>query len=102
MKDHSSRDARSSILTIQFLVAVFTRSNAHVGDILRIGNVSRREQAEFRQRIEAGSPTFFDGREFKAQMSLLCTEASGLFLFPSRKRHTSCLSDWSSDVCSSD
>src|SRR5205814_5427264 len=24
------------------------------------------------------------------------------FFFPSRRRHTSCLSDWSSDVCSSD
>src|SRR5258705_12785012 len=24
------------------------------------------------------------------------------FLFPSRRRHTRCLSDWSSDVCSSD
>src|SRR5262245_62405032 len=25
-----------------------------------------------------------------------------LFFFSSRRRHTSCLSDWSSDVCSSD
>src|SRR5947199_1610470 len=25
-----------------------------------------------------------------------------LFLFSSRRRHTRCLSDWSSDVCSSD
>src|SRR5258705_4734571 len=24
------------------------------------------------------------------------------FFFPRRRRHTSCLSDWSSDVCSSD
>src|ERR1039458_5342060 len=24
------------------------------------------------------------------------------FFFPSRRRHTTCLSDWSSDVCSSD
>src|SRR5262245_62179211 len=27
---------------------------------------------------------------------------SGLFFFSSRRRHTRCLSDWSSDVCSSD
>src|ERR1039458_1086498 len=26
----------------------------------------------------------------------------GLFFFSSRRRHTRCLSDWSSDVCSSD
>src|SRR5262245_64142026 len=25
-----------------------------------------------------------------------------VFFFPSRRRHTDCLSDWSSDVCSSD
>src|SRR5438045_6572263 len=25
-----------------------------------------------------------------------------IFFFPSRRRHTRCLSDWSSDVCSSD
>src|SRR5205814_4058271 len=27
---------------------------------------------------------------------------SGVFFFSSRRRHTRCLSDWSSDVCSSD
>src|ERR1035438_10168136 len=27
---------------------------------------------------------------------------AGLFFFSSRRRHTRCLSDWSSDVCSSD
>src|SRR5437899_11242461 len=27
---------------------------------------------------------------------------SGFFFFSSRRRHTRCLSDWSSDVCSSD
>src|SRR5258705_3371425 len=26
----------------------------------------------------------------------------GIFFFSSRRRHTRCLSDWSSDVCSSD
>src|SRR5205814_3140380 len=34
------------------------------------------------------------------QLSLLCT--SFPFFFSSRRRHTRCLSDWSSDVCSSD
>src|ERR1035441_8086236 len=28
--------------------------------------------------------------------------AGSLFFFSSRRRHTRCLSDWSSDVCSSD
>src|SRR5437899_8343442 len=28
--------------------------------------------------------------------------SSGSFFFSSRRRHTRCLSDWSSDVCSSD
>src|SRR5947199_1129969 len=30
------------------------------------------------------------------------TVSDVLFFFSSRRRHTSCLSDWSSDVCSSD
>src|SRR5262245_64428332 len=33
-------------------------------------------------------------------LSMSCSTA--LFFFSSRRRHTRCLSDWSSDVCSSD
>src|SRR5205814_7056235 len=32
----------------------------------------------------------------------LCSEIRVFFFFSSRRRHTRCLSDWSSDVCSSD
>src|SRR5258705_5480067 len=39
-------------------------------------------------------------------MAVWCLAASGMcmsfFFFSSRRRHTRCLSDWSSDVCSSD
>src|SRR5262245_2416507 len=31
-----------------------------------------------------------------------CSRLSAVFFFSSRRRHTRCLSDWSSDVCSSD
>src|SRR5215212_5751973 len=31
-----------------------------------------------------------------------CDPVSDFFFFSSRRRHTRCLSDWSSDVCSSD
>src|ERR1035441_10824100 len=31
-----------------------------------------------------------------------CLASRSLFFFSSRRRHTRCLSDWSSDVCSSD
>src|ERR1039458_10556697 len=31
-----------------------------------------------------------------------CVLVSCIFVFSSRRRHTRCLSDWSSDVCSSD
>src|ERR1039458_10649571 len=31
-----------------------------------------------------------------------CRQAARFFFFSSRRRHTRCLSDWSSDVCSSD
>src|SRR5471030_1303509 len=33
---------------------------------------------------------------------LRCHPWQEIFFFSSRRRHTSCLSDWSSDVCSSD
>src|SRR5258705_3388919 len=33
---------------------------------------------------------------------LVLNYSSDRFLFSSRRRHTRCLSDWSSDVCSSD
>src|SRR5262245_62222474 len=44
---------------------------------------------------------------FLANMIMTCVSISfiiyvGLFFFSSRRRHTRCLSDWSSDVCSSD
>src|SRR5258705_4199187 len=35
-------------------------------------------------------------------MSYGCVVSDCLFFFSSRRRHTRCLSDWSSDVCSSD
>src|SRR5258705_11097984 len=35
-------------------------------------------------------------------MRLRCTTRLCFFFFSSRRRHTRCLSDWSSDVCSSD
>src|SRR5438045_4358707 len=41
--------------------------------------------------IRAAAPYFSNSHGFKDQ-----------FFFSSRRRHTRCLSDWSSDVCSSD
>src|SRR5262245_10331198 len=35
-------------------------------------------------------------------LAVLTGAALASFFFSSRRRHTSCLSDWSSDVCSSD
>src|SRR5436853_2114749 len=35
-------------------------------------------------------------------MSFIDCSVSVFFFFSSRRRHTRCLSDWSSDVCSSD
>src|SRR5262245_20356459 len=39
---------------------------------------------------------------FHSQFSTLMSRFHFLFFFSSRRRHTRCLSDWSSDVCSSD
>src|SRR5882724_3679813 len=37
-----------------------------------------------------------------AILQLCRSKTDSLFFFSSRRRHTRCLSDWSSDVCSSD
>src|SRR5947199_6876759 len=37
-----------------------------------------------------------------SSFSYLCLCSVSFFFFSSRRRHTRCLSDWSSDVCSSD
>src|SRR5205814_7900021 len=42
------------------------------------------------------------GRTCCRDEKALAVEAVKRFFFSSRRRHTSCLSDWSSDVCSSD
>src|SRR6476659_3695463 len=52
-----------------------------------------------RQTIERFELTATDGKV--ALRWAGCTPVP-LFFFSSRRRHTSCLSDWSSDVCSSD
>src|SRR5262245_64622626 len=38
----------------------------------------------------------------KCSSNILSSILSFIFFFSSRRRHTRCLSDWSSDVCSSD
>src|SRR5205814_7351980 len=39
---------------------------------------------------------------FARRIPTYCPGSSTVFFFSSRRRHTRCLSDWSSDVCSSD
>src|SRR5438045_1879514 len=40
--------------------------------------------------------------EQQKEIELLTAQVKEQFFFSSRRRHTRCLSDWSSDVCSSD
>src|SRR5207245_4036660 len=48
--------------------------------------------------------TVHDWVSISAVLSFLITNVQGgfIFFFSSRRRHTSCYRDWSSDVCSSD
>src|SRR5258705_306640 len=45
---------------------------------------------------------FIGIRVNRAKKSGMLNITSSVFFFSSRRRHTRCLSDWSSDVCSSD
>src|SRR5205814_5331790 len=53
------------------------------------------ERVVGRLRIDVGYAVYFSN--WFASLFILC-----VFFFSSRRRHTRCLSDWSSDVCSSD
>src|SRR5205814_816452 len=53
------------------------------------------ERVVGRLRIDVGYAVYFSN--WFASLFILC-----FFFFSSRRRHTRCLSDWSSDVCSSD
>src|SRR5471030_2526528 len=63
----------------------------------------KRQQLLLRFREESGMPVL--SCKICSQLLLFCFSygtALPFFFFSSRRRHTSCLSDWSSDVCSSD
>src|SRR5205814_3348936 len=54
--------------------------------------------------LKAGKRSFGGGAAIDCRMRNLSVTGAALvvFFFSSRRRHTRCLSDWSSDVCSSD
>src|SRR5258705_6365518 len=51
-------------------------------------------------RVSSALPPI--SRLYSSTFFLIPLVVSGFFFFSSRRRHTRCLSDWSSDVCSSD
>src|SRR3954453_1717405 len=69
MKNHSGCDRRGSILPIPFLRAIFTSSDDHVGDVLCVRHIARREQTNFSERVEAGTRVFLNRRELEAAIS---------------------------------
>src|SRR5262245_2618184 len=52
--------------------------------------------------VQTNEPAIAPLEEAKSNTDVFRLLARRMFFFSSRRRHTSCLSDWSSDVCSSD
>ena len=52
--------------------------------------------------LPAGEKLTVDGKEITLNEDVPAGHKFALKVFASRRRHTRCLSDWSSDVCSSD
>ena len=53
MEDHPRRDGRGGVLPVAFLRTVFPGTDEHVRNVLSIGNIAFREEANFRQRIKS-------------------------------------------------
>ena len=53
VQDHSCRDGGRGILPVAFLRAVLAGAHDHVGDILCIADITRREQPDLAKRIES-------------------------------------------------
>ena len=53
VQDHSRRDGSGGILPVAFLRAVLAGADDHVGDVLGVADVARREQTHLAQRIES-------------------------------------------------
>ena len=52
VQDHSCCDGCGGILPVAFLRAVLAGAHDHVGDVLRIADITRREQTHLAQKIE--------------------------------------------------
>ena len=52
VQDHAGRDGSGGILPIPLLRTILTGPHDHVGDVLRVGDITRGEQAHFGKRIE--------------------------------------------------
>jgi hypothetical protein len=61
MQDHTGRDGGGRILPISLLGAILTGTDDHVGDVLRVRNVSWGPDPNLSERIEAGAVSDFDG-----------------------------------------
>ena len=70
VQDHSRRDGSGGILPVAFLRAVFAGAHDHVGDVLGVADVARREQPHFAQRIESRAGLLFDRRKLEAEVAL--------------------------------
>src|SRR5262245_3866076 len=75
------------------------------GDISSDGSLHLVENAVVKGNINVSSVTVrgkVNGNITAKEKIDIKTKSELFFFFSSRRRHTRCLSDWSSDVCSSD
>ena len=71
VQDHSRGDGRGGILPVALLRAVLAGAHDHVGDVLGVADIARREQPHLAQRIESGAGLLLNRRKLEAEMALL-------------------------------
>ena len=98
VQDHSCRDGSRGILPVAFLRAVLAGTDDHVGDVLGVADITRREQTHLAQRIESRAGLLLNRRKLEAEMALLAAKPRRLrpvltfdvidhgALFPSQQR----------------
>src|SRR5471030_2649344 len=74
VQNHSRRNGRGGILPVALLRAVLASADDHVGDILGVAHIARREDPHLAQRIESGAGLLLDRRKLEAEMALLAAE----------------------------
>src|SRR5260370_33630498 len=78
MENHAGGYGGGGFLPVALLRTVLAGADDHVGDVLGIGHIARRADANFGQRVDAAAVAWLHRRELEHEMAALRAIASSL------------------------